>query len=207
MEQEIKQKTIVDNEPKPWFTKKSIEFISNNMDNTYTVIEFGGGLSSIWWAKKSKFTLTVEANYEWAAKLLLEFSKYPEAFAKWQLKFVASDWNPTIDYPKNYWKKNYNILTEKLISDMSERYLSIDFDPNIIVIDGSIRPANIQKVNNYLESNTSVKMIVIDNMESLGKYTINMFNEFNQYNFVEDDLTLIPEHQNGKWCTSVWLRK
>ncbi len=198
---------ILEKEPTPWFTNESIKFIIENIKDTDTVLEFGGGFSSIWWAKKCKFTLTVEASYEWASKLLLEFSKYPEALTKWQLKFVASDWNPTIDHPKNYWKKNKNILNEIIVSEMNDRYLSIDFDPNIIIIDGSIRPLNIQKVNEYLKTNTSVRIIIVDNMESLGKHTINMFEGFKQYDFHETNETLIPEHQNGKWCTSVWIKE
>lgn len=193
-------------EPTPWFTNESIKFITENIKDTDTVLEFGGGFSSIWWAKRCKFTLTVEANYEWASKLLLEFSKYPEALAKWQLKFVASDWNPTIDHPKNYWKKNKNLLNEIIVSEMNDRYLSVDFDPNIIIIDGSIRPLNIQRVNDYLKTNTSVRIVIVDNMESLGKYTIDMFEGFKQYDFHETDETLIPEHQKGKWCTSVWIK-
>ena len=194
-------------EPKPWFTSGSIEFLSDNVKDIDTVIEFGGGLSSIWWASRCEFTLTVEANFEWASKLLIEFSKYPEALAKWQLNFIPSDWNPTIDQPKNYWAKNRAFLNEKLINDMSERYLKINFDPTIIVIDGSIRPSNIRKVNDYLKSNKTVRMVIVDNMESLRRHTVDMFNGFEQYDFNETDITLIPEHQNGAWCTSVWVRR
>lgn len=193
--------------PRPWLTSGSIDFIEKKINCEDTVLEFGGGWSSIWWAKKCKFTLTVEANHEWAAKIILEFANHPAALAKWSLKFVPSDWNPTASFPKRYWKNNFHHLTEETISSMTERYLSIDFNPSIIVIDGSIRHLNIEKVDEYLKSNSTVRMLVIDNTEVLLPYTLEKFENFERHDFHESDLSLIPSHQNGKWCTSVWLKK
>ncbi len=69
--------------PKPWMTQGSIDFIEKNLLSTDTVIEFGGGWSSIWWAKRVKYTLTVEASPEWASLLIKEMMPHPNAMAKW----------------------------------------------------------------------------------------------------------------------------
>lgn len=192
--------------PKPWMTQGSIDFIEKNLLSTDTVIEFGGGWSSIWWAKRAKYTLTVEASPEWASLLIKEMMPHPNAMAKWSLRFVPSDWNPTPDQLKPYWKANSKHLTVDSINNLSENYLKIEFDPTVIVIDGSIRPKNIEAVDKYLKTNNTVRMIVVDNMESLRKYTVDNFNGFNQHDFHETDIKLIPNHQNGKWCTSVWIK-
>ncbi len=194
--------------PIPWLTRNSIEFIEKNIKSTDNVLEFGGGWSSIWWAKRVNYTLTVEANPKWASKLISEMSEHPDALLKWSLKFVPSDWNPDHTRLKKYWKSNKKYLNHTAIKQLNNRYLEIDFDPDIIVIDGSIRPLNIKKVNEYLISTKSkVRMIIIDNTEVLKKHTENKFNTFKQYDFNETNISLIPKWQNGKWCTTVWLKK
>lgn len=192
--------------PRPWMTNGSIDFIEQNLLPTDNVIEFGGGWSSIWWAKRANYTLTVEASPEWAATIIKEMMTHPDAMAKWSMKFVPSDWNPTPNEPKQYWKANGSHLTEDNIANLTMKYLSIDFDADVIVIDGSIRPTNIDVVNQYLKHNNRVRMIVVDNMESLRRYTLSKFEGYEQYDFFETDLSLIPTHQNGKWCTSVWIK-
>lgn len=193
--------------PKPWMTNKSIEFIEQNLLPTDNVIEFGGGWSSIWWAKRANYTLTVEASPEWAATIIKEMMPHPDAMAKWSMKFVPSDWNPTPNEPKQYWKTNGSHLTEDNIANLTMKYLSIDFDADVIVIDGSIRPINIDVVNQYLKHSNIIRMIIVDNMEFLRKYTIGKFEGYEQYDFHETNLSLIPTHQNGEWCTSVWIKK
>ncbi len=192
---------------KPWFTSGAIQFLSNELKSDDTVIEFGGGMSSLWWANMCNFTLTVEANHSWAIKILTEFSNHPDLLSKWSLKFVPSDWNPTSDQPKSYWEANKSHLDSNKVEVLNQRYLSIDFDPSVIVIDGSIRPSNIESVDLYLEKNQSVRIVVIDNMETLSQYTENRFQAFKRYEFHETIKELIPEHQNGKWCTAVWIKK
>lgn len=192
---------------KPWFTSGAIEFLSNEIKSDDTVIEFGGGMSSLWWANRCRFTLTVEASHSWAIKILTEFSNYPQLLSKWSLKFVPSDWNPTSDQPKSYWEKNKIHLSEEKIDELNSKYLSIDFDPSIIVIDGSIRPSNIESVDRYLSVNDSVRVVIVDNMETLSLYTENRFHGFEKYEFHETNKELIPDHQNGEWCTAVWIKK
>jgi hypothetical protein len=192
--------------PRPWMTDDSIDFIESKLRPTDTVIEFGGGWSSLFWAKRSAFTLTVEANWEWASKIIMEMSSHPDLMTKWQLKFVPSDWNPDESRLKPYWENNKQFLSPAICSEMTNRYLSIDFDPDIFVIDGSIRPENIKRVDQYLQHSSRVRMIVVDNMESLAPYTINKFSGFKQSDFHEYDIKKIPVHQRGKWCTSVWIR-
>lgn len=194
--------------PKPWFTTDSIAFIEEHLDPQYTVIEFGGGWSSIWWAKRAKYTLTVEASPGWAERLIKEMIPHPDAMAKWSLKFVPSDWNPNPSNLKQYWKTNKAYLDETNISNLTSRYLDIDFTPDVFVIDGSVRCLNIDAVDEFLDSkHEKPKMIVIDNTEVYADYAVGKFNGFKQYDFHEKDTSLIPEWQNGAWCTSVWIKE
>lgn len=193
--------------PRPWMTDSAVEFIEKNLNPVDYVIEYGGGWSSLWWAKRAGYTHTVEADYKWAAQILHEMASYPELMTRWTLRFVPSDWNPDASRPKQYWTKNQQHLTPDIAQHMTNRYLVIDFEPDVFVIDGSIRPENIRIVDEYLNSHTRPRMIVVDNMESLRKHTEGRFSGFKQHDFHEYDHAKIPAHQNGKWCTSVWIRE
>lgn len=139
-------------------------------------------------------------------KILSEMAEHPFLMTRWALRFVPSDWNPDLLHPKQYWATHKEPLTPEIAKRMADRYLMIDFEPDIFVIDGSIRRDNIRVVSEYLESHLRPRMVVVDNMESLGRFTEGRFMGFTQYDFHEEDATKIPKHQNGKWCTSVWLR-
>jgi hypothetical protein len=192
--------------PRPWMTDDAIDFIERNLRVTDEIIEYGGGWSSLWWAKRAAFTLTIEADHNWAAQLMHEMAVHPELMTRWALRFVASNWNPDASKPKQYWTANASHLSAETCATMASRYLWIDFEPDVFVIDGSVRPQNIATVDTYIRSHFRPRMIIVDNMESLSKYTIDRFSGFQQYDFPEYELEKIPKHQNGKWMTSVWLR-
>lgn len=192
--------------PRPWMTDGAIQFIEEHIQPTDSVIEFGGGWSSLFWAKRSAFTLTVEANWEWSAKIIQEMAQHPDLLTRWALKFVPSDWNPHSKRLKPYWQRNQSYLTPECCQAMEDRYVTIDFEPDIFVIDGSIRPKNIERVDNFLKSSHRTRMVVVDNMESLATVTDGKFTGFEQFDFHELDIAKIPTHQRGKWCTSVWLK-
>jgi hypothetical protein len=188
-------------------TDGAIDFIEKNMSATDKVIEFGGGWSSLWWAKRAAWTLTVEADYKWAAKLLHEMSAHPKLMARWSLRFVACEWSNQYTKPKRYWEKYAaGILSEEVAINMEDHYMRFDFEPDVIVIDGSARGRNVIVADEYIQRTTRARMIIVDNMEWLHRYTAGRFAGFTQYDFHEYDLNKIPVHQNGKWNTAVWIR-
>lgn len=187
-------------------TDGSIEFIERHLKSTDKVLEFGGGWSSLWWAARAAWTLTVEADYAWAAKILTEMARHPALMTKWSLRFVACEWSNNFSRPKAYWTKHANLLTPEIADRLETEYFKIDFAPDIIVIDGSARVRNVQEVDKYVSAEKSVRMIVVDNMEWLARFTEGRFLGFTRHEFHEYDLQKIPAHQNGKWMTAVWTR-
>jgi len=62
--------------PIPWYTYPSINFLETRSFSDKTVLEFGGGQSSIWWGLRAKNVVTLEGDHpvfspthEWAQKL------------------------------------------------------------------------------------------------------------------------------------------
>lgn len=53
----------------PWYTYPAIEYLNGLDFSSLTVLEFGSGSSSVWWAGKAKFVLAVENNKEWFEKV------------------------------------------------------------------------------------------------------------------------------------------
>lgn len=54
----------------PWYTHGALDSISQMKLHNKIVWEFGGGSSSIWWAKKARTVYTVESNVDWYAKII-----------------------------------------------------------------------------------------------------------------------------------------
>ena len=52
-------------EPLPWYTFPCIDFLRQRKFEGRSVLEFGGGQSSIWWAKQAKRVLTFEGDQAW----------------------------------------------------------------------------------------------------------------------------------------------
>jgi hypothetical protein len=191
-------------DPTPWMTSGLVKFLDAAVKPDDLVIEYGGGISSLFWAKRAAFTYTVEASPEWAPWLITEMSKRPELLAKWTMQFTPCDWNHSPRNPKIYWQKNRIDAThaEKLTSI----YTAAPFHPDIFVIDGSVRPQCCDFVSQYVEKNPA-RLIVVDNMETMERHTIGRFANYTRVDFEETDQTLIPVHQNGKWCSSVFIAK
>ncbi len=52
-------------QPLPWYTYPSIEFLKHRPYNDRTVLEFGGGQSTLWWAARAKYVVTLEGDESW----------------------------------------------------------------------------------------------------------------------------------------------
>ena len=58
-----------DGAPLPWVTYSFIDFISNRLDKTMDVFEYGAGNSTLWYAKKTNSVTSVENDKQWFEKI------------------------------------------------------------------------------------------------------------------------------------------
>jgi hypothetical protein len=56
-------------EPVPWYTYPCIDFLRHRDFSGKTVLEFGGGQSSLWWSQRAKSVVTLEGNHLWHEKI------------------------------------------------------------------------------------------------------------------------------------------
>lgn len=63
----IKKWSCIDkaNNPIPWYTYPTIEYLSNLDFSDKVILEWGGGQSSLFWAKRCKKLVTIESNPDW----------------------------------------------------------------------------------------------------------------------------------------------
>lgn len=52
-------------EPLPWYTYPSIDFLKNRSYEDKIILEFGGGQSTLWWARRAKSVVTLEGDLTW----------------------------------------------------------------------------------------------------------------------------------------------
>jgi hypothetical protein len=56
-------------EPIPWYTYPCIDFLQPRSYEGKTVLEFGGGQSTLWWAHRAKQIVTFEGDQDWYDKI------------------------------------------------------------------------------------------------------------------------------------------
>lgn len=131
-------------EPLPWYTYPSIDFLRyRNYDNK-AVLEFGGGQSTLWWAKRAKYVVTLEGDEDWYEKIK---SHMPENV---DLNYVSME------------NASVNVAQVKDILG-SKQHSTYD----VIVIDGLYRYEMIGIARDLVAEDG---IIICDNAEGYGFY-------------------------------------
>ena len=55
--------------PIPWYTYPAIDFLTQRNFEGRTVLEFGGGQSTLWWSMRAQSVLTIEEDAAWYKRL------------------------------------------------------------------------------------------------------------------------------------------
>lgn len=129
-------------DPLPWYTYPSIDFLKFRTYHNKYILEFGGGQSTLWWAKRAKHVVTLEGKSAWYEKIK---NMLP---ANVDLHYVS-----TLDA-----ETNVHEVKEVLKSKPYSRY-------DVIVIDGLYRYQMIEIACDRLAIDG---IIVCDNAEGYG---------------------------------------
>ncbi|MDX9813689.1 MAG: hypothetical protein WC144_03265 [Sulfurimonas sp.] len=161
----------------PWYTYPAIEYLKNLDFSTKTILEFGSGSSSVFWAKKSLEVISIEHNKEWYAKVNQNINEN-------QKVFLTED---NIDY-------------ENKIKKLNKKF-------DVIVIDGIRRfqcaETTIEYITTYNEDENGY-MIILDNSDWY-KNTAKLLRE--QLDLIEIDFHGFGPINNYTWTTSIFLSR
>lgn len=197
----------------PWYTEGAKSWLSVNVRPSDSVVEFGGGRSTVWWCSKVNRASVVEASPEWTFWLLLYLHEHPEYLKNLRMHFIPAEWNPTFaSLSKRYWVNNREVLAEsdvyRMEADLSST--SVLKGHNLLVLDGAIRNYVLCRIG--LEDRfKDFEMIIIDNTESknnsfLADHYLKDL-PFTRLDFVAGPHDLVPEHQKGKHISTIYVRE
>jgi len=66
--------------PLPWYTYPAIDFLGTKDFSNKSVLEFGSGQSTLWWAKRAKRVVALESDSEWFAYVRSSLPANAEVF-------------------------------------------------------------------------------------------------------------------------------
>lgn len=194
---------------KPWITNPSIEFLEDLLSQQDSVLEYGLGRSTPWFAERTSSVVTVEASPEWTAAMLLYLYSRPSTLKRVRIYWCPAEWNPDASRMQPYWDKRKSSLMPRDVDALERDFLSANFPRrNVLFLDGSIRPLVLTRwgISPNLKH---IDVIVVDNTESaktllMGRRLFS--NEFVEFSFPETVASDIPKHQNGRHMTTVFVR-
>jgi hypothetical protein len=130
-------------EPLPWYTYPCIDFLKNRSYTAKSVLEFGAGQSTLWWATRAIHVVTLEGDKEWYEKIA---SAKPQNV---ELHLVSME------------------SADACVSDVNKVLGKNNCHYDVIVIDGLYR---YEMTNIAKTLVTEDGMIIYDNAEGFGCY-------------------------------------
>jgi hypothetical protein len=112
--------------PLPWYTYPAIEFLSTVDFTDYTILEFGGGQSTLWWAGRADYVFSVENDTTWFNYINPKVSKLRNVEF-----YLCSD---LLEYAIKPLGKQFDLI----IIDGGDRYLCAQTSLKVIKSEGAI---------------------------------------------------------------------
>lgn len=155
-------------QPLPWYTYPSIDFLTYRAYEDKIVLEFGGGQSTLWWAKRARHVVTLEGDEQWYEKI-----------KHWMPENVSL-YYVSMKSPADCICQVKEILA-------AEPYGSYD----VIIIDGLYRYEMIEIADGQL---AETGLIICDNAEGYGFYDGFREREFSRVDFFGNAPGVILPH-------------
>lgn len=137
----VRRSMARDGSPVPWYTYPAIAFLAQRDFRDRDVLEFGGGQSTLWWARRARTVTVVEADPGWRAAI----------------RERAPANTRVMDVPA----AGENEAATAIRSALRQRGLAYD----VIVIDGELRRAMVPVALEFLAPGGA---LLFDNAEGYG---------------------------------------
>ena len=182
--------------PTPWLSPASVLFFQEWLTKEKVGAEYGSGLSTLFFAKRSKEVVSIEHFKPWYDKVVELFSK--ENITNVNYKFIAPEETPKDSYDKMIFERYDLMKYSELILWKYEAYYSALNEYNdgyfdYIIVDGRARP---ECVFHAIDKIKSGGLMVLDNSER-ERYTIVFEKLISWPNFTTS---------NGLTNTTFWVK-
>lgn len=143
-------------EPIPWFTYPANDFLRTRDLGNDKILEFGGGQSTIYWSKRSKFILTFDDDVNWANMIRGSVDSNVEV----------------LDVPTD---------KQEQVSFISSKLRQVDTKFDLIIVDSLHRPEMFRLAVSYIKDDG---MILCDNAAEYDFYEVwQEFPDFSRIDF------------------------
>ena len=197
----------------PWITDGATDWLDRNLTDKDTVLEFGIGRSTPYWASKARYVTCVEGSPDWTLWTLFHFYTRPALMKKIRLYFCPVEWNPDFagkNSLRRYWTENRDFISLEDALEMERGLIAPDFPGhNVLFFDGNIRFLMFVHKMRTIDL-SEVDIIVIDNTENATHSTaadIMIPDDFKRLDFAADPSAKLAAHQIDGHITSVWVRE
>jgi hypothetical protein len=131
-------------EPIPWYTYPCIDFLRQRSYEDKRVLEFGGGQSTLWWARRARHIVTFEGDRDWYNQIKVTMP------ANVDLYYVSMD------------------SADICISEVNKILDSKDYNKfDVVIIDGLYRMEMIDIAKKFI---AAIGVIICDDAEGYGFY-------------------------------------
>lgn len=165
----------------PWYTHGALDVISKWDLSDKVVVEWGGGDSTIWWAKKAKEVYSVDHNLEWAKYVM-------DKMYELELKNYVNIHIPTHEGDQTETRNEY-----------VEYYKRVK--PNICIVDGVHR----YECAEYAVKVLKPEILIIDNHQQDYVFmcpSLDILLEgVRMERFIQENHT---EHSGNPWATAIF---
>ncbi len=170
----------------PWLTHPMLRSLRTWSLADKVVLEYGSGLSTVWWAKEAKRVVSIETNQDWTDKIRAELKKQGlDGKAELVFRPVSE-----ADFSKAEWYTN-------AYQDTDCR----EFD--IVVVDGIFRNECMKKALELLSRRGGT--LIADNWQQdyvwLSGEMVELMKPFPGQVFVQPNHT---NHEGNPWKTAYW---
>lgn len=128
----------------PWITFSAIDFLTGKITKDWQVFEFGGGASTVFWARRARAVVTVEHDREWYNSVIAELEK--RKFTNVRVKLAEPEPDPLFHTfspsdPADYISGNpyYDGNRFEKYARSIEEYPPSSF--SLVAVDGRARPS------------------------------------------------------------------
>jgi hypothetical protein len=189
----------------PWITFPVIDFLNSWLKKEHRVFEYGGGSSTIYFARRIGELVTVEHHAEWFQNISKVIAE--KQITNWKgILAEAQEGNPfgnSISDPKHYVSDdaNYKGKHFQKYASAIDSYADSFFD--LVLVDGRVRPSCMHHAIPKIKSGG---LLILDNSDR--SYYHTAFIELLQKQFeVEIDYPAPSPYSHEFTSTTVWRKK
>jgi len=165
----------------PWLTHPALDVIKSWDLSDKLVLEWGSGLSTVWWANKCKHVMSIETDPIW--------------FAEINKRLMADD----LINKTNLFCRNVNEGDQSKIDFYTE--IPAWYNPNIVLVDGVLRYECILKALTLPRPLT----LIVDNWQQdyvfICPAAEKALEGFTGNVYIQPDHT---NHEGNPWATGIW---